>query len=136
MSDEAFVIPASPFLSEEERVELDGVFARFAAAAESPDEDSFDRFFAEEQPFFDSATEMQNTIFMMTMVQLGLISEEEAAAALSGDDLDAVIYDEDVDEFDILVADEYVDEVPAEDVEFVEYGDVGYEDTESAVGLE
>lgn len=127
-----FIIPEHPLLSEDERVELQEVFARFSAAIESPDEDSFNQFFAEEQEFFDNASQMQNMIFMLTMQQLGLVTEEEAAAALSGADLDEVIYDEedyefvnlddedDLDdeesaEFEVL-ADEYLaeDEYPSE----------------------
>lgn len=100
--DEQVVIPEHPLLPEDERVELQELFARFTEALKSEDEDSMTRFFAEEQPFFDNASEMQNAIFMLTMQQLGLITEEEAAAALAGEDLDAVIYSEDYDEsFDL-----------------------------------
>lgn len=92
-------IPDHLFIPEDELVELEALFARFVAALESEDDELMLKFFTDEQPFFDGASEIQNSIFMMAMHSLGLISEEEMAAVFSGDDLDADYLDIDFDDF-------------------------------------
>ena len=93
-----FLIPEHPLLSDDERMELQEVFTRFAAALESPNAGSIETFRVEQKSYFDNASPIQAMIFALTMNQLGLISDDEVTTTLSSANLDEYI---DVDELEL-----------------------------------